>query len=922
MRRRGVLDRIPQIQMSARQRRRLNSQATTSSNLSDSIQILEDIIAEETVAAVENDVDPERDEPIRQTFQDLSINLLGVNYNTGAAEEEDDGSKDPIPVLDDDNNVDAAPENHMPDAPPIIQLPEPRDIHMQLEETIADGPSKERDVRIDDFHMALMLFTTTADLSRTQYQALVEVLSIATLEGIRTLPKSLKTLRERCRSSFPLLHIKSRPIDINLEATPPKTDTPGTAYYFDISEYCRMWLSNPKMVLHQGFGELVDHPSELWHGDLWMESVRSTSGRYAQLEGGVPLLPSDCVNYVDGSGLHAIGHIKCIALDRRGKANEGVLSAVVHRLVPRENIIPQINEVLATSCDIAHENGAIYPLYNSDLPELVLFEIRETIPITSIISRAWVYFTDYESPESLRESLLPINPTFCVKRIVYFANSMIKWRPIWKRHRIAAESELIHLTRDAVISSFAQHRCISVPFSVFLDGFGLYRNAYHSLKGMYVTPAGLSVDKRTSLSNMYVLMIGPFGTHELNMAACIEKDSLSMGAGRLMTLESGSEPVFITAFPLLFTGDMPQQNQNSGNKTHNAEFGCRSCFVRDKNRGDLGLDTAMFGRYKAPTESLYNESIGLRTKKAKTDALQRYGLTAEGPYFKRCYPMMDPHRACPNDPFHAELRLCKYYSEALIDGLLSPTGISAYRDAWNTVNVPYRWGQPQNPVNHKGSMVFSEHGKMAIMNPFVLMIIFSGSTARSIFKAGVEERIKRSFSDDKEPKYQVLHTAFLLAKVVHMTLKRCIDHRPHESFVSVILDMRNMLRRFFGATISTKGGFQKYADVPNVHLALHYATDIENFASTFNATTMLGEQKHKVFKMHAQHTNSHENDLQLLKLINTLQTVRFALDDTFAVSSPALTTQLNSIVNRCPVLKQKRIVLTTIIGQHRSSNST
>lgn len=92
-----------------------------------------------------------------------------------------------------------------------------------------------------------------------------------------------------------------------------------------------------------------------------------------------------------------------------------------------------------------------------------------------------------------------------------------------------------------------------------------------------------------------------------------------------------------------------------------------------------------------------------------------------------------------------------------------------------------------------------------------------------------------------------------------------------------------------------------------MHLALHYAKDIENFASTFNATTMLGEQKHKVFKMHAQHTNSHENDLQLLKLINTLQTVRFALDNTFAMSSPALTTQLHSIVNRCPVLKQKFI---------------
>lgn len=34
-----------------------------------------------------------------------------------------------------------------------------------------------------------------------------------------------------------------------------------------------------------------------------------------------------------------------------------------------------------------------------------------------------------------------------------------------------------------IVSDFSLPR-ISFPFSVFLDSFGLYRNAYHSLKGM------------------------------------------------------------------------------------------------------------------------------------------------------------------------------------------------------------------------------------------------------------------------------------------------------------------------------------------------------------------------------------------------------------------------------------------------------
>lgn len=472
---------------------------------------------------------------------------------------------------------------------------------------------------------------------------------------------------------------------------------------------------------------------------------------------------------------------------------------------------------------------------------------------------------------------------------------------------------------------------ISIPFSVFLDRFGLYRNAYHSLKGMYITPAGLDVDNRTSLNNLFVLMIGPFGTNELNMAACLQPDSIAMGAGKDLILETG-ERVFVTAFPLLFTGDMPQQNQNYGNKTHNAEFGCRSCFVPDIQRGNLFLDVFASARYRAPTRKLFDNIASLRTKAARAAAQQKYGLTPEGPYFSMCYPMLDPQRANPNDPLHAELRLCKYFSEALLEGILSPSGILAYRTAWNSINVPYRWGQPQNPVSHKGSMVFSEHGQMAIMNPFVLLHLFTTQDAKSrksYLKASAEGRLKTSFDDGvvgREPSHQVLRTGFMLAKTVYLTLKRSLTQREKAEFdVTIIeviynsprfmidddlircLQMRIMLRKFFKSTITTKGGFQKYADVPNIHLALHYKQDMENFATTYNSTTMMGEQKHKVFKQHAQHTNSHENDLQLLKAINISQTLRFIFDGTFrnSESHSRISVQVRKVVGKCPILRER-----------------
>lgn len=86
-------------------------------------------------------------------------------------------------------------------------------------------------------------------------------------------------------------------------------------------------------------------------------------------------------------------------------------------------------------------------------------------------------------------------------------------------------------------------RKILLPFSVFLKAFGLYPNAYHSLKGIYTTPAEIDVDNRT-------LMIGPFGAHEFEMASCLADDSREMGAGKVRTLDTG-ERVFVIVFQKL-----------------------------------------------------------------------------------------------------------------------------------------------------------------------------------------------------------------------------------------------------------------------------------------------------------------------------------------------------------------------------------
>ena len=74
------------------------------------------------------------------------------------------------------------------------------------------------------------------------------------------------------------------------------------------------------------------------------------------------------------------------------------------------------------------------------------------------------------------------------------------------------------------VSTQTGPRHISVPFTLFLDDFGLYLNAYHSLAGLYIQPACLDEPGWFTLQNMFVLMIEPFGCTASDMADCLNDD--------------------------------------------------------------------------------------------------------------------------------------------------------------------------------------------------------------------------------------------------------------------------------------------------------------------------------------------------------------------------------------------------------------
>ena len=85
----------------------------------------------------------------------------------------------------------------------------------------------------------------------------------------------------------------------------------------------------------------------------------------------------------------------------------------------------------------------------------------------------------------------------------------------------------------------------------------------------------------------------------------------------------------------------------------------------------------------------------------------------------------------------------------------------------------------------------------------------------------------------------------------------------------ILMEERQLLQRFFKASSS-----KHRADVPNMHMAVHYTSNIKDYGTPHNVSVNMGEQKHKMSKMHAPHTNSRGTELQLMDYINQHQTFR------------------------------------------------
>lgn len=93
-----------------------------------------------------------------------------------------------------------------------------------------------------------------------------------------------------------------------------------------------------------------------------------------------------------------------------------------------------------------------------------------------------------------------------------------------------------------------------LPLLSFIDTFGLYRNAYRTLIGIYYIPATINTRKRTRRTNCFVLTLGLYRSNFPNVVKAL---------GLLIALDRGIEvyilgtsKVLLVVFTYAFIGNM------------------------------------------------------------------------------------------------------------------------------------------------------------------------------------------------------------------------------------------------------------------------------------------------------------------------------------------------------------------------------
>jgi hypothetical protein len=687
----------------------------------------------------------------------------------------------------------------------------------------------------------LSLWLEAQNISRSGYNGLLEILHLfPTSEQIKELPRKLDTVKTHLHKSLPFLQVHNRQIAVSPEVQPTRSSKDETApfvtqhYWYDIQELCCSILgSNLAAKIHFGMAEYVDNPFELWHFRAWGSSVRATSGEFARASNGDILFPGDCVRF-DASHIasHQIsvtyGRIVFVGLDKR-------------QLSPTKgSIVLTLQAIVDSNTFSAH-----FP-NNSCHSSLVILEDQQLeLPASSIQARVDIQIC-YEHTRACPATSCTIHSVFNIEDQ--------QMRSTTQLHPLRAELEVAHYGREYLMTlSSSSHKCRAMPIMFFIDGFGIHRNMYRSLKGMYVTPAGLPYNERRKVGNNFMLTLGPHGASFDDVISSFQKDFQSLE--KAVELKVNGEVTTVTMFVLAYTGDMPQQAANGGFLSHRGIIGCRSCYCPQTKRGDLDYDVVLNGRYHYETLRKRQEGNELPTATEQKDFWRENGLLPKPSPLESLTPALDLILGRPYDIPHSEWKgLGGILHDLLFECILTPRGQSAYQLAFQHFVGPVGWPHIQSPSTHRGSWSLSEVSRAMILTPLTLRCNAEDFWFKPAFLREVGRTLlflQPTNGRQLSPHDLVVHAYAILASTVS-TMSVCSSQSTAEfiSIRSIVLRGRRIFQGLVQAAVNSQTGqkkenWKKKFSLPNVHVGLHFAEFSVHFGPLMNSNVLSGETRHK-----------------------------------------------------------------------------
>ncbi|KAL8960366.1 MAG: hypothetical protein Q9193_002916 [Seirophora villosa] len=376
-------------------------------------------------------------------------------------------------------------------------------------------------------HLALGLWAEKSAISRQNYARLKQVFSLVT---DHPLPTKLDTLKRLVRHRIPMLRMMRKAIEVTIQkqASFGRTEKKKSIvrktswmYWFDPIDLVHNILKATKLKqqMHFGMAEYHDQPTELWHAKAWGTSIRATSGDVILDDQGLLLIPGDIVIF-GGERYYTKGRIVFIGRDFRQTTDQqfhGWVVVTVQATVFWRELTDNLQSM------------ELYLIEDEEL-EIILSAITGHPDV--LIDRE--FGNENNDGEIITEEGRPF-----IRRVLNVGSGTC--RLVRQLHPVSGELEIEEFGRDHLQQAFCSNTTVySVPFSLFIDDFGIHRNSYRALKAFYWIPSALPYNERRKLANVFTLTLGPHGASIDDVVEAFYRDFRALDRGGY-SLEVGGE---------------------------------------------------------------------------------------------------------------------------------------------------------------------------------------------------------------------------------------------------------------------------------------------------------------------------------------------------------------------------------------------